>query len=649
MTNYWVSTTGDNGDPGTEAAPWATLPYAVTQVSGGDTVTFKDGTYSCGDGADTIDCTGSAGNVITFRAETEHGAILNYSSSSDIKWYVSYASYVTFEDLVLDGGDGSSGSELVRVRYSDHITFDNCIIRDSQGDCIRFYGGSQSYMTVQDCTLSMGNFNNAGQNTLTFYNVSNVTVDNCDISQSDHVGIGCSFVTDSVISNNDVHDNYTHCISVLDDCDNLTIRNNILRDTGYDASTSGCGIFMDRSGQGTITIRNNEFRGLEQAGVYISEDPDGPIYIHYNTFYDNCNDDSTYGHIRAYTASAATNPTVEIVNNIFYTTDGEYVYQIRPGQPDSNWWVDYNCYYAAGNQRAAWKGTTYTDFTTLIASSDTDDSDSIDQDNPDFTNAGAGDFTLQAVSPCIGAGTDEGYGTDMGAYPYEASPGTVEPDPVTAVGGVGIPTTVVGGSEVVEPIAVSSGGSAVDPTLVLGAITVPPSAVSGVGAVVAPTVVLGSLAIAPSEATAVGAAVAPSVVLGSLALTPGVVTAVGVVVAPTVVLGSLTVTPSEVSAVGAAVAPTVVLGSLALTPSVVTVVGAVVAPTVVLGSVAITPAVVTVVAAVVAPTVILGSLEVTPSEATAVGGRSAPVVTMRTLWGVIGYVVQTESVTGYVG
>ena len=44
-TTYYVAMTGDDGNPGTEAQPWATLQYAVASVSPGDTIIVQEGTY----------------------------------------------------------------------------------------------------------------------------------------------------------------------------------------------------------------------------------------------------------------------------------------------------------------------------------------------------------------------------------------------------------------------------------------------------------------------------------------------------------------------------------------------------------------------------------------------------------------------------
>ena len=44
--DYYISPSGDNGDPGTQSEPWATMAYAITQMSGGESLGFLDGTYT---------------------------------------------------------------------------------------------------------------------------------------------------------------------------------------------------------------------------------------------------------------------------------------------------------------------------------------------------------------------------------------------------------------------------------------------------------------------------------------------------------------------------------------------------------------------------------------------------------------------------
>jgi hypothetical protein len=44
--NYFVSTHGDNANPGSEAEPWKTIQKAADTVSPGDSVTVLEGSYA---------------------------------------------------------------------------------------------------------------------------------------------------------------------------------------------------------------------------------------------------------------------------------------------------------------------------------------------------------------------------------------------------------------------------------------------------------------------------------------------------------------------------------------------------------------------------------------------------------------------------
>jgi len=60
---YYVSTTGNDSNPGTEALPWRTIQKAANMVAAGDTVYVRGGTYN---EVVIVSTSGNAGNYITF-------------------------------------------------------------------------------------------------------------------------------------------------------------------------------------------------------------------------------------------------------------------------------------------------------------------------------------------------------------------------------------------------------------------------------------------------------------------------------------------------------------------------------------------------------------------------------------------------------
>src|SRR5205085_12352035 len=64
---YYVSPSGSDGNPGTQAAPWRTIQHAASTLVAGDTAILMDGTYTEGSIAFAND--GAVGNTITIRAQ----------------------------------------------------------------------------------------------------------------------------------------------------------------------------------------------------------------------------------------------------------------------------------------------------------------------------------------------------------------------------------------------------------------------------------------------------------------------------------------------------------------------------------------------------------------------------------------------------
>jgi len=83
-TAYYVATDGDNGNAGTFAEPWATWEYGFGQLSSGDTLYIRGGTYTYSDGngygiyIDDVDGTASE-PVCVFNYPGE-SPILDFSS-----------------------------------------------------------------------------------------------------------------------------------------------------------------------------------------------------------------------------------------------------------------------------------------------------------------------------------------------------------------------------------------------------------------------------------------------------------------------------------------------------------------------------------------------------------------------------------------
>src|ERR1700737_3974277 len=93
--SYYVSTDGDDANPGSPEEPFRTLMRAAQLAVAGDTVIVRNGTYgqesavTDGEAADTnrspvvLRNSGNAGAWITFQAEHQWGAILDCEMQCD--------------------------------------------------------------------------------------------------------------------------------------------------------------------------------------------------------------------------------------------------------------------------------------------------------------------------------------------------------------------------------------------------------------------------------------------------------------------------------------------------------------------------------------------------------------------------------------
>ncbi len=125
---YFVSPSGDDGNPGTRTEPWQTFAYAIPQLVPGDRLTLLDATYDVAgpSGPLTIDCSagapnGTAAAPIVVRADHPRAAhVTNPGSALSIDkctgWEV--------DDILFEGSDvplGIGTTPLVHVNYSASI------------------------------------------------------------------------------------------------------------------------------------------------------------------------------------------------------------------------------------------------------------------------------------------------------------------------------------------------------------------------------------------------------------------------------------------------------------------------------------------------------------------------------------------------
>ncbi len=122
---YYVSTTGNNNNPGTEGLPWQTIQYAVDHVSPGDTILVQSGSYAgC-----RITRSGTANAPCTLKAAPGASVLIN--SLSPANRHQSLIEIENFDAVVsywiIDGFEVANGARYgIDLRFTDHVTIQNC-------------------------------------------------------------------------------------------------------------------------------------------------------------------------------------------------------------------------------------------------------------------------------------------------------------------------------------------------------------------------------------------------------------------------------------------------------------------------------------------------------------------------------------------
>lgn len=151
---YYISPTGNNSSDGSTSTPWLTLAYAFTQMSGGDTLIVKDGTY-----------TGTA-NMVTQSQHPPYGTAEAYTQviaehtgqaifdgeytrgMFSVQFNTGYTDvYWRFEGLFWQ--NCTQGVGMYRSRY---FKFIRCGNKDeSEGNSVSFGGGNCEYGLFEEC------------------------------------------------------------------------------------------------------------------------------------------------------------------------------------------------------------------------------------------------------------------------------------------------------------------------------------------------------------------------------------------------------------------------------------------------------------------------------------------------------------------
>jgi hypothetical protein len=141
-TAYYISPTGDDGDAGTYASPWATIQHAIATVVAGDTVYIREGTYNITSSGGISFATGNdgtAGNPICYFNYPGEEPVFDGTSQSSSNFprgfSVTDVSYLYFKGITISNiwNATNTANAVYMNDNSMHITFENFRVQRIRG------------------------------------------------------------------------------------------------------------------------------------------------------------------------------------------------------------------------------------------------------------------------------------------------------------------------------------------------------------------------------------------------------------------------------------------------------------------------------------------------------------------------------------
>ncbi len=371
QNNYFVATTGNNSNNGSLSSPWATIQHGVNQLTAGDTLNIRTGTY---EEKIDIDVSGTLSAYITIRNYQNEGVILdaiNFSNDLAIIWTDN--AYLRIEGLHLTNNIFNNCAGLIIQDVAHHIDFINNKISN-----IKFSADPNAPVNTNTNAVPLNIYADNAQDSIHHINIKGNEVYNNQTGFSENIAAGGNF-TNFLIEDNIVHDNTNIGIDVggnyqissnaaLDQGRSGTIRNNIVYNCNSPYSTAA-GIYIDggkdivvennkcfNNGYGgeigceengstsNITFRNNIFYENEYAGMHVGgydSTTTGIVLnskVYNNTFFKNDVGNNFNGEL---ILSKLENCNIE--NNIFYiSSQNVFSYMYRT---QTNLSLNYNLVY----------------------------------------------------------------------------------------------------------------------------------------------------------------------------------------------------------------------------------------------------------------------------------------------------------------
>ncbi len=439
---YFVSASGNDANPGTLAAPWRHIQYAMDLVGPGSTVNVLTGVYN---EFVTFRNSGSSGNYIVLQNYSGNTPVIDGTGlpiSGEVGLVTiankQYVKLIGFEIRNLKaGGVSSAFPQGISVRGNGaFIEIRNNKVHDVENSCrrcgahgIAVYGRDPN-ASIHDIIIDGNEVYNGkfgwSESMVLNGNVEFFTVSNNIVHDNDNIGIdfigfegenpdpALDRARDGIVAGNLVYniDSYGNPAYgnersaggiYVDGGTRIVIERNIVHH-----SNLGVELASEHAGKNTsyITLRNNFFYNNTQTGIAMGGydtkrgSTENCVIVN-NTLYNNF----TQGDWGAELYIQYDTRNNLIKNNIIFANTSRRFVESWSAVMTANV-VDRNLYFAVGggsNGTWIWKNVTYADFAAYQAGSGNDANGWVGTD-PLLIDPAIGDLHLQSSSPAIDRG-----------------------------------------------------------------------------------------------------------------------------------------------------------------------------------------------------------------------------------------------------
>jgi hypothetical protein len=454
-SSFYVSTTGDDANPGTRAAPWRTVQHAADTARAGTTVNVRGGTY---EERVSINASGNANDgYITFRSypgetavlDAEHlvpegrSGVLTIHNQSYVRIEgLEIRNYRTAEHRLTPLGISviGAGTHIELLNNNVHHIEQNFQGRDAPGHGGNGFGiavyGTDGNSPISELVIDGNEVHHlktgSSESLVVNGNVTHFRITHNIVHDNNNIGIdvigfertapnpAVDQARDGVVSENLVYNitsrgnpaygNEQNSDGIyVDGGTRVLIEQNVLHDVDF-----GIELASEHKGRATsyITARNNLIYHANTAGVSIGGyDPERGRTEHCtvinNTLYENDTAGTGSGEFQM-----QYNMEDDVFKNNIVYAGARCLISVNKSAPTANTApvsIDYNLYYcASGSKASEWKEypATVKGFEQYVQSTGNDRHSHFA--DPRYIDPARKDFHLRSDSPAIAAGTNAG-------------------------------------------------------------------------------------------------------------------------------------------------------------------------------------------------------------------------------------------------